>query len=442
MGVPALCVNAERLVRHEDERSLETPATVGARLSHEDMDPETGEIEHGAGGEADARGVPQARAAPTADTMDRGKPTMTQHSTRATGLLPFTSLRGRLLKRFRPVRLVLVGELLPVVTFLFAANRPAQFRRHAAPGLRRESGNDDHHSRSTEHDLGPYRWSEMRKLVVLLAIAALVAGSTAVLAGCGPSAPADQPAATPAETPSLLLTVEDGPQAERRLVAEPAVTPSPLLKTTATESTPLVDDSVPTPAPASSAGDGIEFAPVDSFGTSRKEEPIRVVGPDSPWKVVPDAAGPVEGDPYTWQDGDRAMTMKLQTDLVVEKGSGGLPRDVVSASEGGTNVVRSADGQSKSDTLPVFRSESGGLMTLPGGVLLVLSSEWGQAETNAFFSNNGIEMDRLSELDYVANGFFVETGPGFPSLDLANALAVQEGVEISSPNWGREATPK
>ena len=81
-------------------------------------------------------------------------------------------------------------------------------------------------------------------------------------------------------------------------------------------------------------------------------------------------------------------------------------------------------------------------MTLPGGVLLVLSSEWSLTETNAFFSNNGIKMDRVSELDYVANGFFIETEPGFPSLDLANALAMQEGVEISSPNWGREATPK
>ena len=136
------------------------------------------------------------------------------------------------------------------------------------------------------------------------------------------------------------------------------------------------------------------------------------------------------------------MTVKLQMDLVVEKESGGLPRDVVSANEGGTNVVRSADGQSKSDTLPVFRSESGALMTLPGGVLLVLSSGWSQPETNAFFSNNGIKMDRVSELDYAANGFLVETEPGFPSLDLANALAVQDGVEISSPNWGKEVTPK
>ena len=266
----------------------------------------------------------------------------------------------------------------------------------------------------------------MRKLVVLLVIAALVSSVPAVLAGCGSSAP----------------TVEDGPQAERRLVAAPTETPSPLPRPTATVSTPPVDDSAPKPAPASSDGDGIEFASGGSVGPASKDEPIRVVDQDSPDKRGPGATGPVEGDPYIWQDGDRTMTVKLQTDLVVEKDSGGLPRDAVSANEDGTNVVRSADGQSQSDSLPVFRSESGTLMTLPGGVLLVLSPEWSQAETSAFFSNNGIKMDRVSELDYAANGFFVETEPGFPSLDLANSLAVQDGVEISSPNWGREATPK
>ena len=258
----------------------------------------------------------------------------------------------------------------------------------------------------------------MRRLVALLTIVALVSSVMTVLAGCGSSTPAAQPDAAPTETTS------------------------PLLKPTATVSTPLVDDSVSTPTPASSASDGIEFAPVDSFGTSGKQEPIAVVDPDSPQKGGAGATGPVQGAPYTWHDGDRTMTVRLQTDLVVEKGSGGLPRDAVPANEGGTNAVRSADGQSKSDTLPVFRSESGSLMTLPGGVLLVLSSEWSRAETNAFFSNNGIKMDRVSELGFVANGFFVETEPGFPSLDLANALAVQDGVEISSPNWGREATRK
>ena len=297
----------------------------------------------------------------------------------------------------------------------------------------------------------------MRKLVVCLVKAALVSSVMAVMAGCGSAAPADQSAATPTETTSIPLNstttvftppVDDSvstptPAAPTdRAAAAPTEATLLPLKPTSIVPTPPVDESASTPAPASSADDGLEFPPVGSSGTASKDEPITGVDADSSRKGGTGATGPVEGDPYKWQDGDRTMTVKLQTDLVVEKGSGGLPHDIVSANEGGTNVVRSADGQSKSDTLPVFRSESGALMTLPGGVLLVLSPEWSQAETSAFFSNNGIKMDRVSELDYAANGFFVETEPGFPSLDLANALAAQDGVEISSPNWGKEATPK
>ena len=35
-------------------------------------------------------------------------------------------------------------------------------------------------------------------------------------------------------------------------------------------------------------------------------------------------------------------------------------------------------------------------------------------ETDAFFSDNGIEPERVSELDYLTNGFFVETEPRVP----------------------------
>ena len=69
----------------------------------------------------------------------------------------------------------------------------------------------------------------------------------------------------------------------------------------------------------------------------------------------------------------------------------------------------------ESDELPVFRSESGALMTLPGGVLLILDPEWSRSQTDAFFSGNAIKLDRVSELGFVPNGFFVETEPGFPS---------------------------
>ena len=90
----------------------------------------------------------------------------------------------------------------------------------------------------------------------------------------------------------------------------------------------------------------------------------------------------------------------------------------------------------------MFVSESGTLMTLPGGVVVALDPDWAVGVTDAFFARNSISLDRVSELDYLANGFFVETDPGFASLELANALAGQLGVEFSIPNWWRERTTR
>ena len=144
---------------------------------------------------------------------------------------------------------------------------------------------------------------------------------------------------------------------------------------------------------------------------------------------------------YTWEDGGNTRQVSLDPDLVVKSGSavGSTEEVVVEAAAG--SVVRS-DGGGKDSGLPVFRSSSGALMTLPGGVLLVLDPEWTEAQTNAFFSRNGIKQSRVSGLDYLPNGFFVETDPGFPSLNLANELASQDGVEISSPNWWTESSTR
>ena len=80
-------------------------------------------------------------------------------------------------------------------------------------------------------------------------------------------------------------------------------------------------------------------------------------------------------------------------------------------------------------------------MTLPGGVMLALDESWTRAQNDAFFNHNSIEPSRVSELDYLTNGFFIDTEPGFPSLQLANSLASQEGVEAASPNWQCETQP-
>ena len=150
---------------------------------------------------------------------------------------------------------------------------------------------------------------------------------------------------------------------------------------------------------------------------------------------------PPEGQVYMWNDGDRSLRAFLQADLVVSQ-EGAVSRS-------GTPVATTAQGRivrvasaSEAEGQPVFRSASGALMTLPGGVLLVFDPDCGEAETDAFFAAHGIAMDRLSPLGEIPNGFVVASEPGFASLELANALAGQDGVRLSSPNWWRERTTR
>ena len=287
--------------------------------------------------------------------------------------------------------------------------------------------------------------SHMSKHLVLLAAAVIVLSVTAAMSGCGSSSLTGEeatPAITEASPRDAAVIARTAPEhtftpvpAEQDAI--PAVTEVPAGLAGGTP--PNVASATPSPVPT--ADDALEFVSPDSLASASRDGGITEVGQEASQKSSP-PTGPVQGPAYTWEDGDRTLTVYLQTDLVVDKGSDGLPRDIVEADDGGSNIVRSADAQSEGDTLPVFRSESGSLMTLPGGILLVLSAEWSQAETDAFFSDNDVKMDRVSELSYVANGFFIETAPGYPSLDLANELAALDGVEVSSPNWGREATPK
>ena len=150
---------------------------------------------------------------------------------------------------------------------------------------------------------------------------------------------------------------------------------------------------------------------------------------------------PVSSDPantYTWEDGDRTLGVVLQTDLSVQNNSSINTTDTVVSKGVQESIVQVQDAHDQ-NSLPVFRSQSGGeLMTLPGGVLLALDPEMDQTEVESFFSQNHISLDRVSELDFIENGFFVNTGPGFPSLELANQLANQDDVLISSPNWQAE----
>lgn len=145
----------------------------------------------------------------------------------------------------------------------------------------------------------------------------------------------------------------------------------------------------------------------------------------------------LEARTYTWRDGDRTLKAVLLTESEASEVLAGASagRD---PEEGGRQGIVAAVSAARAAGQPVFRSSSGRLMMLPGGVLLVVDPKWSEEETAALLAANGVSMSLVTPFDWLPNGYLIETEPGFASLELANALAEFEGVELSSPNWWRE----
>ena len=220
--------------------------------------------------------------------------------------------------------------------------------------------------------------------------------------------------------------------------------PEPVVRSLRSEP---IDDPEPVGAPAPDSQPELALEVVEPLGSdsgrsggARQVEPVEPAWTPQPGRPGRAAgSGDAQSEAYAWHDGDRTLTVWLQTDLAV------LQADAITKS---TDIVASAsfgqivgiNANSAQTGQPVFVSDGGTLMALPGGVVLILDPLWDIDHTGAFFAGNGISLDRVSELDFVANGFFVQTDAGFASLELANALAAQAGVEVSSPNWWRERT--
>ena len=121
----------------------------------------------------------------------------------------------------------------------------------------------------------------------------------------------------------------------------------------------------------------------------------------------------------------------LQSDLVVP------PGEVISSTRDIARRSSSPGGE------PVLRERSSGtLMALPDGVLLVLDPRWSRKEVAEFFAGTASPKAAVLELEFAANGLFIETEAGLESLSLANRPASEDGVELSSPNWWRETASK
>ena len=302
--------------------------------------------------------------------------------------------------------------------------------------------------------------------------AVLLASGVAILAGCGQVAP--EPATTtptameatasaspapaaadPTPTTAAMRTPVPAPTPTHRsgtdrgsaaaTAATPTGTTTPTLASPTATAAPITSKPLPTPPstrraanPAALTRGPTTSEPVPFSGKSTPTPEPEGAGDDAQRFSKPSPASSGQGVPYTWQDGEYTRRVYLQTNLVVQSTTDNTPEDVVVRAGRANSIVERTARHDDTETLPVFRTESGSLMTLPGGVLLVLDEQWDQRQVNAFFATNEIAKSSIETMDFAPNAFFIETAPGLPSLNLANALAAEDGVVISSPNWRRK----
>ena len=257
---------------------------------------------------------------------------------------------------------------------------------------------------------------------------------TAVTAGPSP------PAATPAATPAPTRSVTPPAQPTRSPGPTPGAT-QPAVKTAAQTTAAQTPEPTKEPSagkPTTSSAAGRARAP----GSEDSRAPEATPGQDAALEAVVRNAISNLGAVYTWQDGEHTRRVRLVPALTVQGSASTITSDVVLANDGVRSIVQR---QARHGNVagPVFLAESGGgLMLLPGGVVLALDPEWDEAHVDRFFSDSGIARSRVTRGEFAENGFLVETEAGFASLTLANALAGKAGVLFSVPNWQRGSVPR
>ena len=268
--------------------------------------------------------------------------------------------------------------------------------------------------------LKPVHW-RVPRAVVAAGVAVIVVAASAT--GCG--GPVDSEPRPPSSPPPATQETPPAAGGNAGVVATPsAAEPStPPATPVAVSDDPPGNTAVPTSAAASSRDSsppGGQF--LDAY-----------TGPTAP-RRGPSVAASVQGAEYTWQDGGYARRVRLQVDLVAQPTSQNRDDDVVAVDQGELSIVRKQERHEQDESEPVFRTESGHLVTFPGGVILMLDGEWDTARVRRFFSDQGIAMSRAEAQTFGPNAFLVSTESGFAALELANDLAVEEGVVYAVPD--------
>ena len=290
---------------------------------------------------------------------------------------------------------------------------------------------------------------DFQRIAVKASLVLLAGWAAIVLAGADANTTAEMgpdAARAPRQQSAVAVEQEEARPRAHSNSAAASREPSEIAENTVSAGTPArtppntdQDASEPSQPTAEPAGAESESAAAESQAPAHQQaaQPESQSAPD-PEQEAPrtDDEAREDGDSstqttYTWRDGEHSRTVTYQAELTV-----------VTSREGESEIVQRQAASAQSDGPPVFRSDTGELMTLPGGVLLVLNPDSDQSRIDQFFAVNGISRGRVHDQTFTTNAFFIDTEPGLPSLNLAIQLAGQEGVVIASPNWEREATPQ
>ena len=224
--------------------------------------------------------------------------------------------------------------------------------------------------------------------------------------------------------------------------AAPATQTAPAPVVRAAQATPApAGDAVREPDPSATTANLAGGPAVAVFPSASSEDSSArggrfadaYTGPSAP-RQGPSVAASAQGAEYTWQDGPTTRRMLLQMDLVAQPTSENRADDVVAADQGELSIVRKQERHEQGAGDPVFRTESGHLVTFPGGVLVMLDGEWDAARVRSFFAGQGIDMSRVEGQTFGPNAFLVSTASGFAAIELANDLAAEEGVVYAIPD--------
>ena len=272
------------------------------------------------------------------------------------------------------------------------------------------------------------RWSLAARGAALLLAGAAV--------GCGGSPDHTEPA--PAVGTAQATQTASAPA----VGAAPATQTAPAPVVRAAQATPApAGDAVREPDPSATTANLAGGPAVAVFPSASSEDSSArggrfadaYTGPSAP-RQGPSVAASAQGAEYTWQDGPTTRRMLLQIDLVAQPTSENRADDVVAADQGELSIVRKQERHEQGAGDPVFRTESGHLVTFPGGVLVMLDGEWDAARVRSFFAGQGIDMSRVEGQTFGPNAFLVSTASGFAAIELANDLAAEEGVVYAIPD--------